>query len=250
MRLFAHKFAAVRSSSSRALRRVVALSALLIAPVALAETKPAASGSASAAAPSASTLPSLSVSDVAAKIQATYQAITTYEADFDQQFDMKAFGDKKTTKGHVTFEKPGKMRWDYTDPKSNLVVSDGTTLWSYTAKDNKANTMQLKDSQMPTALAFLTGKGDLTKEFTLTFLDMKEFKGGYVLKGVPKTATNLYSYVCFYVDGTTFQVRRVLIVDAQDNRNRFDFTKPAVGNKYDASKFKWTPPAGVTVVKS
>lgn len=251
MRLFAHPSAAVRSSS-RALIKLVALSALLIAPVALAETKPAASGSAAApsASASASALPVMSAGDVAAKIQATYQAITTYEADFDQQFDMKAFGDKKTSKGHVTFEKPGKMRWDYTDPKDNLVVSDGTTLWSFVQKDKAARTMQLKDSQMPTALAFLTGKGDLTKEFTLTLLEMKEFKGGYVLKGVPKTATNLYSYVCFYVDGTTFQVRRVLIVDAQDNRNRFDFTKPAVGNKYDASKFKWTPPAGVTVVKS
>ncbi len=240
------------AAPSRLLRKLVAVSALLIAPVALAETKPAASASAAAPAgsASASALPALSASDVAAKIQATYQAINTYEADFDQAYDMKAFGEKKTSKGHVTFEKPGKMRWDYTDPKDNLVVSDGTTLWSYVAKDKSARTMQLKDSQMPTALAFLTGKGDLTKEFTLSALDNKDFKGGYLLKGVPKTATNLYSYVLFYIDGKTFQVRRVLIVDAQDNRNRFDFNNPVVGNKYDASKFKWTPAAGITVVKS
>lgn len=220
--------------------------------VSLAETKPAASGSASAAAPSSSgsALPALSVTDVAGKVQATYQAITTYEADFDQSYDMKAFGEKKTSKGHVTFEKPGKMRWDYTDPKDNLVVSDGETLWSYVAKDKQARQMKLKDSQMPTALAFLTGKGDLTKEFTLSFVENGGFKGGYILKGVPKTPTNLYSYVSFYVDGATFQVRRVLIVDAQDNRNRFDFSKPVVGSKYDASKFKWTPPAGIAVIKS
>jgi outer membrane lipoprotein carrier protein len=235
------------------LSKFLAVPVLVLAPVvAFAQTKPAASGSSSAAAPACnpSALPTLSASDVAAKVQSTYQAITTYEADFSQQYDMKAFGEKKTSKGHVTFEKPGKMRWDYTEPKDNLVVSDGETLWSYVAKDKQARQMKLKDSQMPTALAFLTGKGDLAKEFTLTLLDMKDFKGGYVLKGVPKTPTNLYSYVVFYVDGCTFQVRRVLIVDAQDNRNRFDFEKPAVNGKFDASKFKWTPPAGVAVVKS
>lgn len=233
----------LRSSVARSLlARLVTAAALLAAPVALGQATPAPSASAA--------LPTLSASDVAAKVQATYQAITTYEADFDQRYDMKAFGEKKTSKGHVTFEKPGKMRWEYTDPKDNVVVSDGTTLWSYEAKDKQAREMQLKSSQMPTALAFLTGKGDLAKEFTLTALDAKDFKGGYLLKGVPKTATNLYAYVLFYVDGKTFQVRRVLIVDAQDNRNRFDFNNPVVGNKYDASKFTWKAPAGVSVIKS
>ena len=192
---------------------------------------------------------STSAVDVSAKIQKVYDGITNYEADFSQQYSMKAFGQKKDSKGHVTFVKPGKMRWDYTEPKDNVVVSDNVTLWSYVASDKQARKMLVKDSQMPTALAFLTGKGELAKDFDLKLLDAAKYKfeKGYVLEARPKAATNLYSFVLFYVDGATYQVRRVLIVDAQNNRNRFDFDKPKVNEKVDDARFKWAPPAGVTV---
>jgi outer membrane lipoprotein carrier protein len=191
----------------------------------------------------------MTAADVSAQVQKAYVSITSFEADFDQQYVMKAFGQTKTSKGHVLFVKPGKMRWDYTEPKNNVVVSDGTTLWSYVASDKQARKMMVKDSQMPTALAFLTGKGDLAKEFNLQLMNSQQLKfdGGYVLKGTPKVATNLYNFVFFYVDGTTYHVRRVLIVDAQDNRNRFDFKAPKVNGKVDDTRFKWSPPAGVSV---
>jgi outer membrane lipoprotein carrier protein len=224
---------------------VPAVIALLVTGGASAQPKPAASApaaSAPASKPSTAT-------DLAAAIQKAYASISAYEADFTQEYNMKAFGQKKTSKGHVLFVKPGKMRWDYAEPKDNVVVSDNETLWSYVAADKQARKMKVKDSQMPTALAFLTGKGDLGKEFNLELMDTKQmkFEGGYVLKATPKVATNLYNFVMFYVDGSTYHVRRVMIVDAQDNRNRFDFEKPVVNGKWEESRFKWSPPAGVAV---
>jgi outer membrane lipoprotein carrier protein len=193
----------------------------------------------------------ITAAEIAAKVQKTYDGIKTYEADFDQQYTMKAFGQTKTSKGHVTFVKPGKMRWDYVEPKDNVVVSDGQTLWSYVASDKQARKMAMKDSQMPTVLAFLTGKGDLAKEFNLELFDAGDkFKGGYILKATPKVATNLYNFVLFHVDGATWHVRRVLIVDAQDNRNRFDFSKPKANGSVDEARFKWSPPPGVNVVQN
>lgn len=235
--------------------KLFALPIVLFTTVALAQPKPAPSTSTTtSAAPSGSstTNGAMTSSDVAAKVQKAYDAINTYEADFTQQYSMKAFGTKKESKGHVTFVKPGKMRWDYTEPKDNVVVSDGVTLWSYVASDKAARKMLVKDSQMPTALAFLMGKGDLTKDFDLKLLDSNKykFKGGYVLEAKPKVATNLYNFVLFYVDGETFQMRRVLIVDAQDNRNRFDFDKATVNAKVEDSRFKWSPPATATVTSN
>ncbi len=239
---------------SKALASRLALVFVVAAPlfggVALAQPKPGASVS---AAPSASPAPApttgLSAADVTAKVQKAYDAITGYEADFTQTYQAKAFGvDKKEHSGRVTFVKPGKMRWDYKAPKGNLVVSDGTTLWSYTPTENQARKMAVKDSQMPTALAFLMGKGDLSKDFNIAFAAKQNFTGGYVLEAKPKVATNLYQTVLFYIDGATFHVRSVLIQDPQDNRNKFVFEKPTVNGKIEASVFTWTPPKGVTVV--
>jgi outer membrane lipoprotein carrier protein len=55
--------------------------------------------------------------------------------------------------------------------------------------------------------------------------------------------------VFFYVDAQSFQVRRVLIMDAQGNRNRFDFVTPEVLAKSPPGEFMFTPPAGTEVIR-
>jgi outer membrane lipoprotein carrier protein len=53
----------------------------------------------------------------------------------------------------------------------------------------------------------------------------------------------------FYVDKATFQMRRVLMVDAQKNRNRFDFREARVNEKVPEGTFSFNPPPGTNVVK-
>jgi outer membrane lipoprotein carrier protein len=62
--------------------------------------------------------------------------------------------------------KPLRMRWDYSQPKGKLVLSDGTSLWIYTPRDNRAEKMSLKQTEdMRAPLAFLLGKLNFQKEF-------------------------------------------------------------------------------------
>ena len=42
---------------------------------------------------------------------------------------------------------------------------------------------------------------------------------------------------------------RVLILDGQQNRNRFDFTNAQVNTNIDATKFMFTPLVGTMIVK-
>jgi outer membrane lipoprotein carrier protein len=75
------------------------------------------------------------------------------------------------------------------------------------------------------------------------------FEGGYVLEGVPKTPTPAYQKMLLFVDGGTYQVRRVLLLDAQGNRNRFDFELPSINDKIAANEFLFKPPSGTQVIK-
>ncbi len=111
--------------------------------------------------------------------------------------------------------------------------------------------MSVAKSQYPAALAFLMGKGNLTRDFTLRLLDAAQmkFEGGYVLEGTPKEATPAYQKMLLYVDAQTNQVRRALILDAQGNRNRFDFDAPAVNQAVQKGEFDFTPPPGTKVIK-
>ena len=67
------------------------------------------------------------------------------------------------------FKKPGRMRWDYEKPDKSSYVTDGGVLWLYEPDDKQAFKQDLKSSQLPAALAFLTGKGKLATEFDITF---------------------------------------------------------------------------------
>jgi len=184
-------------------------------------------------------------------VQAFYNRTQTFSADFTQQYLAKAYNTTKTSSGHVIFSKPGKMDWEYSDPKDNRIVSDGTKLRVYEAAQKQMYEQTVDQSQYPAALSFLTGTGSLQSNFDFQVLPgaQLQYTGGYVLVGTPKTPTPAYTKVLFYVDAQTSQVLRVLILDGQQNRNRFDFTNAQVNTNIDATKFTFTPPAGTTIVK-
>ena len=204
------------------------------------------------AAPPAATAPQPmgNVADVVGKVQQFYDKTQSFKSDFQQEFFVKAYNQRKTSKGKVTFSKPGKMDWVYDEPKDNRVVSDGTTLRVYEAQNHQMFEQAVDKSQYPAALGFLTGQGKLTDTFDFQLYSGQQmsFPGGLVLVGTPKVASPAYQKVLFYVDAATYQVRRVMVLDGQGNRNRFDFLNPHVNEPVPPQQFHFTPPPGTSVV--
>jgi outer membrane lipoprotein carrier protein len=191
------------------------------------------------------------VTQAVTQVQAFYDKSSTFKSDFQQKFWVKAYNQEKSSRGHVTFAKPGKMDWVYDDPKDNRVVSDGTVIKVYEAANKQEFEQPIDKSQYPAALSFLTGTGKLTDSFDFELVsgDEMKFPGGYVLVGTPKQATPAYSKVLFYVDTATSQVRRVMVIDGQGNRNRFDFVNAKVNEPVTPGQFTFSPPPGTSVVR-
>jgi len=202
------------------------------------------------AAGSAMELPDLSSDVIAERVQSFYDGAKTFQAQFSQRYTIFAYNKKKESQGHVAFVKPGKMSWRYTS-NGNRVVSDGKVLKVYEAENKQLYEQDMGKSAYPAALSFLLGEGKLSASFTLKKLSAQtaEFKGGYVLLAIPRDPTPAYQKMLLYVDGKTFQVRRVLMIDAQKNKNLFDFSEPRVNEKVPASEFTFSAPAGTQVVK-
>ncbi|HEY8038751.1 MAG TPA: outer membrane lipoprotein carrier protein LolA [Polyangiaceae bacterium] len=185
-------------------------------------------------------------------VQAVYDKSQTFGSDFSQRFWVKAYNQEKSSHGHVTFVKPGKMHWSYDDEQSrgNRVVSDGATIKVYEANNKQMYEQPMEKSQYPAALSFLTGTGKLSDSFNFELFpgEQMKFPGGLVLVGTPKTPTPAYSKVLFYVDTGTANVRRAMIIDAQGNRNRFDFETPKINEPIPPELFRYTPPAGTSII--
>jgi outer membrane lipoprotein carrier protein len=191
---------------------------------------------------------------VAARVQSFYDQTASISAEFYQTYVDILYKRTDRSKGRVVFKKPGLMRWDYALPNGKLVVSDGRKLLVYEPGDDNEETgqvyeQQFNEAQLPQALAFLTGAGRLEKSFTFQLLDSQHegFPNGYVLELRPLTPNPHYDRILFYVERDerlSGLVSRVLIIDPNGNRNRFDFSKLKFNRAIDESLFKWQPPAG------
>jgi outer membrane lipoprotein carrier protein len=201
--------------------------------------------------PNPSPAPSSGADQLVASVQALYNSSNTFQSDFEQKFWVKAYNTEKASHGHVTFAKPGKMDWVYDDPQNNRIVSDGNVIRIYQASDKQMYEEPADKSQYLIAVSFLTGTGKLSDSFDFELFsgEKMKFPGGAVLVGTPKQPTPAYSKVLFYVDTATSQVRRVMVIDGQGNRNRFDFVNPRINQPLGPNQFKFTPPPGTSIVR-
>jgi outer membrane lipoprotein carrier protein len=195
----------------------------------------------------------VSAQSVAATVQGFYDQTRSVESEFFQTYYNRIYDKYDRSNGKVRFEKPGKMRWDYAAPNGKVIVSDGKRLVIYEpGESGEAGQLferAITESELPQALAFLTGTGKLANDFTFRLLDAaaQGFAGGHVLELLPKAASPHFERILFYVDGEPKRaglVHRVLIVDAAGNRNRIDFKAPRFNRAFDAKTFAWQAPKG------
>jgi outer membrane lipoprotein carrier protein len=194
--------------------------------------------------------PRLELGAVVDRVQKRYDGATDFRASFNQTLTNTAFKRRSPSTGEVLLKKPGRMRWNYKTPDPKMYLSDGDLLWLYEPEDKQAFKQELKTSQLPAALAFLTGRGKLASEFDIAFAKDKGLGGprDYVLALSPKQPQAQIKSILFVVDPETFFVRETLIADAQGNTNDLLFTDIKINTHLPDATFRWTPPAGVRVI--
>jgi len=197
--------------------------------------------------------------NVAGAVQAFYNQTKGVQTSFYQTYFNKLYDRYDRSRGTVTFAKPGKMRWDYARPNGKIIASDGSSLTVFTPGDEgergQCFRREMTESQLPAAFSFLTGTGRLEEDYRFRLLDAARqgYEEGYVLELTPRTASPHYERILFYVmkqnGRPTGVVRRVLIVDAAGNRNRFDFSNMEWDPPTSGSTFRFSPPGGVRCVR-
>src|SRR5438093_7662841 len=110
--------------------------------------------------------------ETAQALQKKYAAIKDFSADFVHVYEGGVLRKKVTERGHVLIKKPGKMRWEYTSPEPKLFVSDGVKMYSYLPQDKQVIVTSVpQDDRTTTPTLFLTGKGDLTRDFSSSLVE-------------------------------------------------------------------------------
>lgn len=103
--------------------------------------------------------------DLLKSVENRYNHAKTLQVLFKEQYTPPGKA-TLTESGLLMLRKPLRMRWDYSQPKGKLVLSDGSALWVYNPATNRAEKMPLKQTEdMRAPLMFLLGKLNFQKEF-------------------------------------------------------------------------------------
>jgi outer membrane lipoprotein carrier protein len=177
-------------------------------------------------------------------IETRYNSAQTLEVNFTYTY---TFRNRKTTeKGTLFLRKPGKMRWQYTEPAGKLFVSDGNFIWSFDPEEQRAEKEKFKETEdMRAPLAFLLGRLDFQKDFGQFRTSPQGADVSIV--ATPRSDKMPYTEVSF-VAAPDFTIRR-LIVKGQDNSVMdFSFEGEKRNPPVAEAMFRFVPPRGVEVV--
>lgn len=178
-------------------------------------------------------------------VEQHYNRAQTLSIDFTEIYE--AGGRQRPPEaGSLLLKKPGRMRWTYTKPAGKLFVSDGKSVFLYTAADNRVERSTLKASDdMRAPMAFLLGKLDLKREF-------KNFETRPAPDGiwlVAKAASDKLPYESIeMMIGRDYQIRQLAVDSRDQSVLKFQFRDEVLNPKVNADAFRFTVPAGAEVV--
>lgn len=177
-----------------------------------------------------------------AQLKAFVAGTKTLSASFSQTVSSKN-GQEKAS-GQMEIQRPGKLRWTYTQPYEQLIVGDGKTLWVYDkelaqiTKRNQAGTL----GSSPAAL--LAGSNAIERDYLLREVGRQ----GAVewLAATPRKGDNTFDGIKMGFSAN--QLVEMELTDSFGNVTRISFSNIRKNPPLTASHFSFTPPKGVDVV--
>lgn len=187
--------------------------------------------------------------ELARALQTKYDSVKDFSADFVHVYQGGALRKRVSERGTVLVRKPGRMRWSYKAPEEKLFVSDGEKMYSYIPQDNQVLVTRVPaEDEATTPALFLTGKGNLSRDFTVSYAEAPEAPPGTtVLKLVPKRREPEYEWLMVVTD-ESLRIRMLITVDAQGGQSTFTFTNLKENRGLSDKEFTFKIPRGADVI--
>jgi outer membrane lipoprotein carrier protein len=171
-----------------------------------------------------------------ADLQDKFKEVKDLSAEFKQSTNGKV-----VVSGKFFFKKEDKLRIEF---KNSILISDGSTNWNYSQKENKV-IISKNDDNNASPFSLRTVIFDYPKECLVS----SEMENGIeVLILTPNKESSIgYSLIKIWVNNENL-INRIILKDKAENLTQIDFSKYKVNQKITDSKFNFTPPEGSKVI--
>jgi outer membrane lipoprotein carrier protein len=189
--------------------------------------------------------PAPTAHDLAQRVDHHYNLLHSLKAQFAETYE--GLGRVRSESGTLLLLKPGRMRWDYSNPSGKVFLLDGKYAWFYSKGDpqvQRVGAKQLDDLRSP--LRFLLGHTQLEKEIDHLAVSAAA-NGSFILAGVPRGQEKRVQRLALTVTADGI-ITAIEIQETDGAETRFSFDGEQTNAPIPSSTFKFTPPAGVPVV--
>lgn len=182
-------------------------------------------------------------------IQSHYTAVTDFTAEFTHAYKGGLLPQTSVENGTVKIKKPGRMHWSYTRPEVKEIVADGRLLYTYIKADRVCYVSDLPSGDgAPTALLFLTGRGDLMRDFKAA-LSPTQSPTEWRLQLTPIKKESDFTQLTIGVDPKSLKMITLESIDADGGKSTFTFANLRENTAVPDKAFAFTPPKGVDVIR-
>ncbi|MGA8742563.1 MAG: outer membrane lipoprotein chaperone LolA [Terracidiphilus sp.] len=183
--------------------------------------------------------------NIAQRVDRRYNQLHSLRAEFTESYE--GLGRARSESGTLLLLKPGRMRWDYSNPAGKVFLLDGKYAWFYSKGDPQVQRIGAKElDDLRSPLRFLLGHTQLEKEIDHLAVT-PAVNGSFILAGVPHGQEKRVQRLALTVtaDGV---ITAIEIQETDGAETRFIFTGEQPNVPIAPATFHFTPPPGVPVV--
>lgn len=188
---------------------------------------------------------------IADAVDRRYNNLRSLRAEFTEIY--RGAGLERTESGTLWLKRPGKMRWEYRQPREKLFLADGKHAWFYVPGERQARKAPLKKlDDLRSPLRYLLGKTKLAKEFdglALAADAPPTVPGNVMLRGAPHGMEDRVASVLLEITPES-RIARLLIEEVDGSTTEFRFADTAENVAVSDAQFRLSLPPDVEVVES
>ena len=183
-------------------------------------------------------------------MEAALNGTTGLIASFTQTLESAALPRPQVEKGTVFLLRPGRMRWEYDEPRGKVAVADGRKSSLYLPEDRQVIIAPLRAGQGEAAGSgmgiLLEPRVDLVGAFSITWGPGPSGGSARPLRLTPLLPRPAYDYLLIEPDAEHLP-QAIAVVDTLGSKVTYRFGHVRRVATLPESLFQFAPPPGVTV---
>lgn len=179
-----------------------------------------------------------------------YWSIETLCARFDQVIEITLLRESHASRGTICQRQPDRFSMRFTDPEGDVVVVDGEFLWAFYPSMDARQVLRFRADGAEGRFNFYKRFLDKPRErFEATYEGREELPGGlsHRISVTPRQPTDFRSAV-IWIHVESRLITGVDVFDANESIRHVRLTEIRVDPDVSDDEFRFTPPAGVTVI--